>query len=70
PKMLLEIMNNNRALAQLQADLPAPDAGGRVQYASALPLDKFQPGKYELKITVRDAAGAAVSRSTAFTVEP
>jgi len=70
PKMLLEIMAGSRALAQLQADLPAPDASGRVQYASALPLDKFPPGKYELKITVRDTAGVAVSRSTAFTVEP
>lgn len=70
PKMLLEIMAGSRALAQLQADLPVPDAAGRVQYASALPLDKFPPGKYDLKITVRDAAGAAVSRSTAFTVEP
>ncbi|MDQ3649973.1 MAG: VWA domain-containing protein [Acidobacteriota bacterium] len=69
PKMMIEILQGTRTLAQLQSDLPAPDATGRIQHASALPLDSFQPGTYELRITVRGAQGS-VSRSAQFTVEP
>lgn len=69
PKMLLEISSANRSLAQIKSDLPAPDASGRIQHASAIPLDSFQPGTYELKITITGAQGSA-SRSAQFTVQP
>ncbi len=41
----------------------------RAQYACALPLEKFQPGDYDLSITLTTAQGSS-SRSTRFTVEP
>ena len=69
PKLTLEVLQNNKSVAKVPLKLGAPDAKGRIQYASALPLDSLNPGTYELKISVSDAK-SAISRSAAFTVEP
>jgi VWFA-related protein len=69
PNLTLEVLQNNKSVAKVPLKLGAPDAKGRIQYASALPLDSLNPGIYELKISVSDAK-SAVSRSAAFTVEP
>jgi VWFA-related protein len=69
PNLTLEVLQNNKSIAKVPLKLGAPDAKGRIQYASALPLDSLSPGIYELKISVSDAK-SAVSRSAAFTVEP
>ncbi len=68
-KLTLEVIQNGRSLAQIPAELPAADDQGRVKYASALPLDSFQPGSYELRVTVKDGQ-SSVSRATSFNVEP
>jgi VWFA-related protein len=64
-----EILQNNRSLGKTSGQLPAADELGQVKYASSFPLDKFQPGAYQLKITVGDDKNS-VSRSTNFTVTP
>src|SRR5436190_451259 len=64
-KLTLQIFQNRKSLGQTSADLPAPDAQGQIKYASAIPLDKFQPGVFELKVTVSDGKNE-VSRSTEF----
>ncbi|HKQ89624.1 MAG TPA: VWA domain-containing protein [Blastocatellia bacterium] len=69
PNLTLEVLQNNKSVAKVPLKLGAPDSKGRIQYASALPLDSLNPGNYELKISVSDAK-SAVSRSAAFTVEP
>ena len=69
PTAELEILQSGKSLAKLPLPLPAADASGRIQFASALPLDSLSAGSYELKISVSDAK-SAVSRSAAFTVEP
>lgn len=69
PQFTLEVMQKGQSLARLPANLPAADATGRIQYASALPLDNFQPGSYELKITVSDGQ-STVSKAARFTVAP
>jgi VWFA-related protein len=69
PKLEIAVFQNGQQLARLQSELPAPDATGLIAFASALPLDSFQPGKYELKITVSDSSGN-VARRIAFTVAP
>jgi len=66
-KLTLQILQNKKSLGQTSADLPAPDAQGQIKYASAIPLDKFQPGVFELKVTVSDGKNN-VSRSTEFTL--
>ncbi|MGH9834855.1 MAG: VWA domain-containing protein [Blastocatellia bacterium] len=68
-KLTLEVLQNGRSLGQIPAELPAADEKGRVKYASALPLDGFQPGGYELRATVKDGQNS-VTRSTRFNVEP
>lgn len=68
-KLVAEIIQNTRSIAQTSAQLPAADNQGRIKYAAALPLDGFQPGAYELKVTVTDSR-TSVSRSTQFKIEP
>jgi hypothetical protein len=68
-QLTLEILQNNRSLGKSSTQLPAPDQLGQVKYASAFPLDKFQPGAYELKITIGDSSNS-VTRSTIFNVAP
>jgi len=68
-QLTLEILQNNRSLGKSSTPLPAPDQLGQVKYASAFPLDKFQPGAYELKITIGDSSNSA-TRSTIFNVAP
>ncbi|MEW6130802.1 MAG: VWA domain-containing protein [Acidobacteriota bacterium] len=68
PRLMIEVLQGGKKLAGVAAQLPAPDASGRIQFASAIPLDSFQPGTYQLKITVSDEQ-TNVSRATAFTVD-
>jgi hypothetical protein len=68
-RLKLEIRQAGRTLGQASYDLPAPDASGRVQYAGAVPIDKFGPGDYELRITVQDARDTA-ARAEKFTIAP
>lgn len=60
PKLKLELAKSGRVVGQLSYNLPAPDKTGRIQYASAIPLEKFEPGEYELKISVQDGTHTAV----------
>jgi VWFA-related protein len=69
PDLTVEILQNNRSLGQTSTQLPATDQQGQIKYASSFPLDKFQPGVYELKVTVSDGKNS-VSRSAQFTVAP
>jgi VWFA-related protein len=68
-KLIIEVIQNGRSLGQIPAELPAPDEHGGVKYASALPLDNFQPGSYELKVTVKDGQNS-LSRAAQFNLEP
>ena len=68
-QLTMEIWQNNRSVGKTSGQLPAADEQGQIKYASAFPLDKFQPGVYELKMTVGDEKNS-VSRSTHFTVAP
>src|SRR5882762_7389075 len=59
PKLSLEIDRAGRSMGHLSYDLHAPDQTGRIQYASVISLDKFQPGDYDLKLTVRAGSNTA-----------
>jgi VWFA-related protein len=64
-QITLEILQNKRQVGQTSAELPLADAQGQIKYASSFPLDKFQPGVFELKVTISDGRNS-VSRSTHF----
>jgi VWFA-related protein len=68
PKLTIELLANGASQVTLPAELGPRDGSGRIQYASAFPLDAFPPGRYELKITVTDGKDT-VSRSVGFAVE-
>lgn len=67
-KLTLEVLANGTSLRQVSGDLPPADADGRIALARTLPMDMFQPGTYELKVTVNDSRTTA-TRATTFTVE-
>jgi hypothetical protein len=69
PKLTLEVLQNNKSVAKVPLKLGTPDSKGRIQYASALPLDSLSAGSYELKISVSDPK-STVTRSAYFTLEP
>ncbi len=68
PKLLIELRQGGKALAQIPAQLNPPDAKGRIQYVSGLSLESVAPGEYELKVTVEDGT-TTLTRSGFFAVE-
>jgi VWFA-related protein len=67
-KLTLEVLQNGRSLAQIPADLPPADEHGRIKYASALPIENFPVGSYELKVTVTDGR-SSTNRTASFKIE-
>jgi len=68
-QLTVEILQYRRSLVKTAGPLPGADEMGQIKYASSFPLDQFQPGVYELKVTIADDKNS-VSRSTNFTVAP
>ena len=64
-KATIEVFKGDQPAGQVIADLPAPDANGRIQYAGALPLQSFAPGSYRLKVTAQTKSGFE-TRQTSF----
>ena len=67
PKLTFVILQNGRGIGKSSAQLPAPDEQGRIKYASGFSLNDFQPGVYELQVTVSDGKNSA-TQTTSFTV--
>jgi hypothetical protein len=67
PKATIEVYRGDQRAGQVTADLPAPDATGRIQYAGSLPLQGFAAGSYTLKVTTTGQTGSE-SRQASFTV--
>jgi VWFA-related protein len=63
------VLQNGRGVGKSTAQLPAPDAAGRIKYASSFSINDFQPGTYELQVIVSDGKNSA-TRSTGFTLTP
>lgn len=68
-ELTFAVVQNNRAIGRSTNSLPAPDERGQIKYASTFSLADFQPGNYELRVTVTDGKNN-VTRSTAFTLIP
>ena len=64
-QMKLDILQNNKTVGTTSGELPSADERGQIKYAGSFAIDKFQPGKYELRITVNNQ----VSRSTSFVIQ-
>jgi hypothetical protein len=68
PKLMIELRQQGKSLAQIPVELSAPDAAGRIQYVAGLPLENIPAGEYELKVTVADGTNT-LTRSGFFSVE-
>jgi VWFA-related protein len=69
PQLTLQVAQGGKAVADVPLKLPAADANGRIQFASALPIESLGPGTYELRIAVKDDQ-TSVTRSQVFVIEP
>ena len=56
----IEIRRKDLPFKRSTEILPAADAGGRIQYSGAVPLDSFDVGSYTLRVTVADGRGSDV----------
>jgi hypothetical protein len=68
PKLTIELLQQRHSLGIATLELPGPDASGRIQYASALPVERLQAGDYDLKVTVNDGVSSA-TRLEQFTIQ-
>jgi VWFA-related protein len=69
PVMTIEFSGQGQAEGRAQAPLPAPEPDGRIRYLGTFPVDKFEPGRHELKVIVRQGSAEAEER-LAFTLQP
>jgi len=65
----LEVVHDGRTLSATRPTLLRPDAAGRIQLASSLPLEGFAPGTYELRLTLTDGKDEEV-RTAAVPIAP
>jgi VWFA-related protein len=69
PQMTLEFSAEGRAEGRNSVVLPAPDPDGRIRFLAPIPIDRFGPGRHELKVTVRQG-GSQAEEKVAFTLLP
>jgi hypothetical protein len=65
----VEVMRDGRRVGATRATQLRPDADGRIQLASSLPLEGFAPGAYELRVTLSDGRDAE-TRTAAVPIAP
>jgi VWFA-related protein len=68
-EMSLEIVRDGQTVARSPATAVPPKRGGAAPFLASVPLEKLPPGHYEAQVTFR-YKGEAVTKETAFTVEP
>jgi VWFA-related protein len=65
----LEVVHDGKLVAATRTTGLRPDADGRIQLASSLPLDRFAPGAYELRLTLSDGQDEEI-RTVAVPIAP
>jgi hypothetical protein len=69
PQMTLEFSADGKAEGRNSVMLPAPDPDGRIRFLAPIPIEKYGPGRHELKVTVRQGTATA-EQKVAFTLQP
>jgi VWFA-related protein len=69
PQMTMEFSSEGKAEGRSAIALPAADPDGRIRFLAPIPIDRFVPGRHELKVTVRQGASQAEEK-VAFTLVP
>jgi len=68
PELLVELVQGKVLVGQTLLELPAPDSLGRIPYVAHLPLKDLAPGRYEVRVLLKQG-GAFANGSTFFTVD-
>ena len=63
----VEVSREGRIVARGSSPMPAPDAAGRIIGLSPIPLQKLQPGTYDVKVKV-SKEGLSAEETTTVTV--
>jgi VWFA-related protein len=69
PQMTIEFSSGGKAEGRSSVALPAPDPDGRIRFLAPIPVDRFGPGRHELRVSVRQGTAQAEDR-VAFTLVP
>jgi VWFA-related protein len=69
PQMTLEFSTEGKAEGRNSVVLPAPDPDGRIRFLAPIPIERFSPGRHQLKVTVRQG-GSQAEEKVAFTLQP
>ena len=69
PQMTIEFSSEGKAEGRSAVLLPAADADGRIRFLAPIPIERFAPGRHELKVTVRQG-GEQAEDKVAFTLQP
>jgi VWFA-related protein len=67
--LTLEFSRDGAIVGRSSADLPLPDAAGRIPYVASVPTQSLPPGRYEVTVVVK-AGDAAARGQTFFTIAP
>jgi hypothetical protein len=67
--MTMEFSSDGKTEGRSAVALPAADADGRIRFLAPIPIDRFGPGRHELKVTVRQGSAQAEDK-VAFTLVP
>lgn len=65
----ITLLLQGQAINKATAVLPAPDAKGRIRYATAFKMDVLPPGNYRFDVAVSQGSGRA-EESVPFTITP
>jgi hypothetical protein len=68
-QMAITLLLGGQPANNATAPLPAPDASGKIAYATALKMDVLPPGDYRFKVAVMQGASRA-EESLSFTIVP
>ncbi len=63
----VELLHDAKVLARAPLEMGTPDAAGRVQQVSRLPIAALPPGRYQLRIQVQQGS-TTIGRSTEFRI--
>lgn len=67
--MTLEFARDGKTLARAEPPLPAPEADGKIRYFGTFPIQRFAPGRYEVRVAISQPGGPSEERA-AFTLVP
>jgi VWFA-related protein len=69
PSLQMEFDRDGQLLGRIPAELGKADAQGRIPFVVTAPIEKFDPGNYQVRFIAKQGNEAAVETTT-FTIEP